>query len=55
MFGGEDALKIARARDREKLSKCRANNVSLVYFTYKDDLSEKLVATRLKTYLNVGK
>ena len=51
MFGGEDGLKITRARDKEKLSKCMANNVSLVYFTYKDDLSEKLVDARLKTYL----
>jgi len=51
MFGGKEGLKIARARDKEKLSKCIANNVSLVYFSYRDDLSEMLVGSRLKAYL----
>jgi hypothetical protein len=52
MFGGEDGLKKRKELDKEKLSKCKKNNVSLVYFTYKDGLSEKLVMTRLKKYLN---
>jgi hypothetical protein len=51
IFGGKDALKIAKARDKEKLEKCIANNVNLVYFSYKDNLSEKLVITRLSSYL----
>lgn len=52
LFGGNEGLKRTKERDKEKLLKCRDNNVELVYFTYKDALSEKLVATRLKKYLS---
>jgi len=51
IFGGKEALKIAKSRDKEKLEKCIANNVNLIYFSYKDNLSEKLVTTRLSSYL----
>jgi hypothetical protein len=51
IFGGKEALKIAKSRDKEKAEKCIANNVAIIYFSYKDNLSEKLVTTRLSSYL----
>jgi len=51
IFGGKEALKIAKSRDKEKSEKCIANNVAIIYFSYKDNLSEKLVTTRLSSYL----
>lgn len=51
LFGGKEGLKKTKERDQDKLSKCRSNNIDLVYFSYKDNLSENLVASRLKKYL----
>lgn len=51
LFGGEEGLKAAKERDIEKLKKCKANNVSFVCFTYKDSLSEKLISSRLSSYI----
>ena len=51
LFGGNDALKKTQKRDNEKLKKCKNNNVDLIYFTFKDNLTEKLVCKRLKHYL----
>ncbi len=53
LFGGEGGFKNTRQMDKEKLNKCKQNGINLVYFTYKDNLSEKLVHSRLKKYLNV--
>lgn len=50
-FGGEDGFQKAKERDKEKKSKCKKNGVDLVYFTYKENLSEELVVSRLKKYL----
>lgn len=52
LFGGKEGLRRTRGRDKEKLAKCKNNKVDLVYFTYKDDLTEKLVCKRLKKYLD---
>ncbi len=52
LFGGQDGLKRTKERDREKLERCKANKINLVYFTYKDDLSEELITSRLKRYLD---
>ncbi|WP_062564706.1 hypothetical protein [Pseudoalteromonas shioyasakiensis] len=50
LFGGVEGLKKTQQRDRDKVAKCKANNVSLVLFSYTDRLSEKLVMTRLKAF-----
>ena len=50
-FGGQKALQKNKQRDYIKAQKCRDHNVALVYFSYKDDLSKKLVVKRLKKYL----
>jgi len=51
LFGGKEGLKKTKERDKDKLIKCKHNNIDLIYFSYKDNLSEKLVASRLKKYL----
>lgn len=50
-FGGEEALEKNKERDCIKAQKCRDKHVALIYFSYKDELSEKLVANKLKKYL----
>lgn len=51
LFGGKEGLQKTKERDIDKLLKCKNNKIDLIYFTYKDDLSEKLVQLRLKKYL----
>ena len=51
IFGGKEGLKKNKERDKDKLSKCKINKIKLIYFTYKDNLSEKIVCSRLQKYL----
>ncbi|MEG1726246.1 MAG: hypothetical protein RR313_12720 [Anaerovoracaceae bacterium] len=51
MFGGEDGLKRTKQRDKEKLQLSKINGVDIIYFSYKENLTEKLVQSRLKNYL----
>jgi hypothetical protein len=51
LFGGEEGLKKTKERDKEKIRLSKENNVEIVFFTFKDNLSEKLVQNRLKSYL----
>ena len=51
IFGGKEGLIKAKERDKEKFSKCKKNNIKLLYFTYKENLSEKLVLKKIKKYL----
>ncbi|AUX86427.1 hypothetical protein C3F34_10455 [Acinetobacter sp. ACNIH2] len=51
LFGGEEGLKKTKQRDKEKLHLSKMNGVDIVYFSYKDNLTEKLVQSRLKSYL----
>lgn len=51
IFGGKEGLLKAKERDKLKLEKCKKNKIDLVYFTYKENLSEKLVVRKLKKYL----
>lgn len=51
ILGGKEGLKKSKERDKIKLKKCKDNNVHLIYFTYKENLSEKLVIRKLKEYL----
>ena len=54
LFGGEDGLKKTKERDKEKLKLSKINGVDIVHFSYKDNLTEKLVVSRLKSYLKEG-
>lgn len=50
-WGGEKALVKRQERDSRKREICKCRNVQLVYFTYDEDLSERLVAERLNEHL----
>jgi len=50
-FGGEDALREAKVRDKRKRQLCKENGVDLVYFTHKEDLSVERVEQKLKRFL----
>lgn len=50
-FGGQEAFQRNKIRDNEKLKKAKKNGVSVVYFTYKEELTEELVLRRLKKYI----
>jgi hypothetical protein len=52
LFGGKEGFIKTKERDKDKLIKCKKNDIDLVYFTYKDNLSEKLVNNRLKKYID---
>ena len=51
LFGGEEGLKRTKQRDQEKLQLSKINGVDIIYFNYKENLTEKLVQNRLKNYL----
>lgn len=51
LFGGEEGLKRTKQRDKVKLQLSKINGVDIVYFSYKENLTEKLVQNRLKNYL----
>lgn len=51
LFGGAEGLKKAQERDKIKKLKCKQNKVTLIYFTYKENLSEDLVIKKLKFFL----
>ncbi|GEM_PF-6826133 len=50
-FGGEEGLAMVQERDKLKAKLCKQNNVDLVYFTYRENLTEKMVDRRLKKYI----
>lgn len=51
LFGGQEGLEKTIQRDKEKLRLSKLNGVNIVYFNYKDNLTEKLVKSRLKSYI----
>lgn len=51
LFGGEEGLKKTKQRDKEKLHLSKINGVDIIYFSYKENLTEKLVQNKLKNYL----
>lgn len=55
LFGGEEGLKRTKQRDKEKLQLSKINGVDVIYFSYKENLTEKLVQNRLKSYLKEDK
>lgn len=50
-FGGEEGLVRTQERDKQKAKFCKQNNVDLVYFTYMENMTEKLVDKRLKKHV----
>ena len=51
LFGGVEGLKKAQERDKIKKLRCKQNKVTLIYFTYKENLSENLIMKKLKHFL----
>lgn len=51
LFGGVEGLKKAQERDKIKKLRCKQNKVTLIYFTYKENLSENLIMKKLKYFL----
>jgi len=49
-FGGKIGFNKIKERDKLKKMKCKKNDISIIYFTYKDNLTEKLIMRRLKKY-----
>lgn len=47
-WGGETALKKVKERDKKKKNICKSQNVTLIYFEYNEELSEKYVLNRIK-------
>jgi hypothetical protein len=52
-FGGKEGLKKAIERDQIKSNKCKKNGVKLIYFTYKENISEKLVEKKLSEFIKL--
>ncbi len=50
-MGGNEALEITKARDKEKAELCNYYKLGIVYFDYNDDLNEKMVKERISLYL----
>ncbi|EJI1392912.1 hypothetical protein CGH00_23025 [Vibrio parahaemolyticus] len=51
LFGGKEGLQSTKHRDKEKLQRSKVNGMYIIYFSYKDNLTEKLVHSRLRNYL----
>lgn len=51
LFGGVEGLKKTQERDELKKLRCKQNKITLIYFTYKENLSENLVIRKLKNFL----
>jgi hypothetical protein len=47
-WGGQDALKQAKQRDKRKRDLCKKNGVKLVHFYYYEDISRELIERRVK-------
>ncbi len=54
LFGGAEGLKKTVERDKLKALLCKKNNVDLIYFTFKEKLSENFVLERLIKYCKVN-
>lgn len=50
-WGGVESLKKLQMRDNIKKELCQINNIPLLYFSYKDDLSNETIRTALNTYI----
>jgi hypothetical protein len=50
-WGGEEGLKRTQERDVEKKRRCEDNGVTLIYFNHDAELSEEIVAARIRRAL----
>ena len=50
-WGGENGLKKVKARDKKKKKLCEENGIDLVYVDYNEDINEKSIKDKLKSYL----
>ena len=51
IFGVEEGFSETQRRDNEKKLKCEKQGVNLVYFTYRQDITEEFIRNVLKKYL----
>ena len=51
IFGDEEEFSETQRRDKEKKLKCENQGVNLVYFTYRQDITEEFIRNVLKKYL----
>lgn len=49
-MGGEEELRKTKERDQEKRELCSFYNLGIIYFTYKEDLTEELVKDKISSY-----
>ncbi|MBD3109896.1 hypothetical protein IEO70_16270 [Bacillus sp. AGMB 02131] len=54
-MGGKEGLNQRIKRDKEKAEICKYYNINLIYFTYKDKLSDTLVKNRINEHLKLSK
>lgn len=52
-WGGEEAFQRTQERDKKKKKLCRKEKVDLVYFNFKEAISEQLVTEKLSKWLKV--
>jgi len=50
-WGGEEALKKNKERDRRKRQICQHVGIKLIYFKYDEDLSKELIESKLRPHL----
>jgi hypothetical protein len=50
-WGGKTSLKEVIQRDKKKKNLCEINNIKLILFDYKEDLSRELIENRIKSVL----
>ena len=51
IFGGEEGFQKSKKRDMLKKELCLENNISIVYFKYNEELTERKVFNKLKHFL----
>lgn len=51
LFGGEEGLIENKKRDSLKSKKCKENRIEIIYFSYKEEITEKYIIKKLKKYL----
>lgn len=50
-MGGEEGLKSRQERDKKEIELCKYYNLELMYLTYLEDLSEKVIKNKIAPYL----
>ncbi|MFJ8528673.1 hypothetical protein [Bacillus sp. NPDC094106] len=50
-MGGEEGLKRRKERDKEKVELCKYYDLGILYFTYEEELTDKMVKNRIASYI----